>query len=112
MCEFDKINEQITAATKKLEDLKETQRALRKERESAKIWWTREHDVAILMHEKLCRHNHTDGCGWYYRKDNDECAWTDRSYERDLYLKKARLLTKRFPFMSNKDLLDMFDIIK
>jgi len=43
---------------------------------------TPEHELATLLHEALCRWNHTDGCGWYYQ-DN----WEDSVHQR--YLKVA-----------------------
>lgn len=27
--------------------------------------------LAINLHAKFCRHNHTDGCGWYYEIDKE-----------------------------------------
>jgi hypothetical protein len=39
--------------------------------------------LALELHELLCRWNHTDGCSWFYEKD-----WVGYSHER--YLEKAR----------------------
>ena len=36
------------------------------------------------LHKKMCHWNHTDGCGWYYRKDD----WRDSTHVE--YLNKAR----------------------
>lgn len=41
-------------------------------------------ELAEFMHEKLCRHNHTDGCEWFYE------SWENPSYARKEYLQKAK----------------------
>ena len=30
---------------------------------------------AIEMHEAMCTHNHTDGCGWFYEVSNGVHDW-------------------------------------
>ena len=47
-----------------------------------------EAEIAELLHDKCCHHNHTDGCGWFYEWDD----WSGTSHES--YLKKARKLLK------------------
>lgn len=39
--------------------------------------------LAILLHSKLCRGNHTDGCSWNY-----ETSWND--FAKATYLAKAK----------------------
>ena len=39
--------------------------------------------LAELIHAKMCRWNHTDGCGWHYE------TWDNVGYARSEYLKKA-----------------------
>lgn len=39
--------------------------------------------LAIKLHEKLCRLNHTDGCSWFY-----EQTWDGGRHQR--YLEKAK----------------------
>lgn len=43
--------------------------------------------LAELLHEKLCHHNHIDGCGWYYEID-DPKVWIQHAHKR--YLDQAR----------------------
>ena len=50
----------------------------------------KEREAATILHDCLCHHNHTDGCGWYYDKGN----W--KEYSRQEYLKKARKLLTEF----------------
>lgn len=49
-----------------------------------------ERETAEILHENLCKHNHTDGCGWFY--DNGD--WTE--YSRKIYLEMARRLLAHF----------------
>ncbi len=46
----------------------------------------RDYELASFLHERLCTHNHTDGCGWHY----DDGSWTE--YSRKKYLTRARAL--------------------
>lgn len=39
--------------------------------------------LAELIHDKQCRWNHTDGCGWFYEK------WDSVGHSKGEYLKKA-----------------------
>lgn len=55
----------------------------------------RNKQLAIELHNKLCRGNHTDGCSFYYEiKDLDD-NWEGSAHKK--YLKKADLLLKEFP---------------
>jgi len=42
--------------------------------------------LAEAMHKTMCRHNHTDGCGWYY------CDWENPREERTDYLRRAKII--------------------
>lgn len=44
-------------------------------------------ELAILLHEKLCRSNHIDGCSWYYEFNGNEHKW--EGYEHKRWLEKA-----------------------
>jgi hypothetical protein len=46
--------------------------------------------LAILMHETMCRWNHTDGCSWHYFMKDGLPTWEADSQR--LYLDKARAL--------------------
>ena len=43
--------------------------------------------LAILLHTKLCRNNHADGCSWMYHKTSDPLTWLDTPFLT--YLVKA-----------------------
>ena len=60
-----------------------------KEVKSAHIPETQK-ELAERLHKTLCRHNHTDGCDWFY----DDGSWTESS--RKNYLRKAGFLLGRF----------------
>ncbi len=44
--------------------------------------------LATLLHKKLCRWNHTDGCAWFYEEDNWE------SFSHKEYLNMANKMLK------------------
>ena len=44
--------------------------------------------LAIRLHGILCKHNHTDGCSWYYEVKNERHNWI--GHEHQSWLKKAR----------------------
>lgn len=50
--------------------------------------------LAIALHEHLCRHNHTDGCGWHYEVKDGKHDWTggDHIY----WFQKAEKFIERF----------------
>jgi len=52
-----------------------------------------EEELAVLLHSKFCRHNHTDGCGWFYEIDDGIHNW-ERNAHRE-YLEKARSLFQK-----------------
>ena len=53
---------------------------------------TEAHEIARLLHKKLCHYSHTDQCSWYYSTVYDGLAddWT--SYSHKEYLEKANRL--------------------
>ena len=46
------------------------------------------HDLADLLHEKMCHYNHADGCGWHYEMKNGHHDWSGNAHHE--YLKKAQ----------------------
>lgn len=46
--------------------------------------------LAITMHDCMCHHNHTDGCGWYYGMHNGVPKW--ETFAQKEYLKRARIM--------------------
>lgn len=46
--------------------------------------------LAVYLHQKLCRWNHTDGCGWYYAISDGKHNWDEHTH--NLYLNKASKL--------------------
>lgn len=47
-------------------------------------------NLAILLHDKLCRWNHTDGCGWHYDVNKGIHNWNGHDHKE--YLLKAELV--------------------
>ena len=52
----------------------------------------KDHRLAILLHDALCRWNHTDGCGWFYEVQEDIHDWRKRDHQ--VWLKKSRAALK------------------
>lgn len=58
--------------------------------------------LAIILHSKQCKFNHTDGCGWFYSVKKNQHDW--REYSHQEYLKKAEKALKIVPFETAKKL--------
>jgi len=39
--------------------------------------------MAILLHSKLCKHNHTDGCDWFYGVSKGVDDWKNNYAHRE-----------------------------
>lgn len=72
---LDEMSEQLDSAETKHNGLTNTQK------------------LAIMLHNKLCKWNHTDGCGWYYHVKDGLPTWED--YSQQEYLRKATLLCRK-----------------
>lgn len=53
---------------------------------------TPEQQLALTLHNKLCRWNHTDGCGWFYEMKNGIDDWNRSAHGE--YLTKARTVSR------------------
>lgn len=51
------------------------------------------HHLAIALHQRLCRWNHTDGCGWHYEIKNGIHNWNDHAHVQ--WLRNANLVMQR-----------------
>lgn len=74
---IDELQSEVERLTKELEAAKKAQIELSDGNPRA---------IAELLHEKLCRQNHTDGCDWQYR------SWENLGYARTEWLQKATQL--------------------
>lgn len=50
------------------------------------------YQLAEQLHDRLCRHNHTDGCGWFYEIQGGEPNWAEEAHDK--YLAHAWRLTR------------------
>ena len=50
--------------------------------------------LAIELHDTMCRHNHTDGCGWFYEISSGQHRWESR--EHTVWLQKATNLLRSY----------------
>lgn len=40
--------------------------------------------LAVMMHNKLCSQDHTEGCGWYYGVKSGKHDWNESEHKRRL----------------------------
>jgi len=75
---------EIDELEKRIEKLKEEKKKL--------IDLSPEKRVAECLHKRLCVHNHTDGCGWFYEN------WDDfgTGYSKKRYFSMAKNLLEHF----------------
>lgn len=66
---------------------KETEIAELKQQIEALKSLTPEQQLAIFIHDQMCRHNHIDGCSWYYEIERDIHSWDESEHQK--YLHKA-----------------------
>jgi hypothetical protein len=86
------VEHELAAAIKAQADLamriKELEAAKRVLDESAP-----EHKLAILLHDKTCKWNHTDGCDWHYNIHKGVHDWN--SHGHHMYLTRARTVMRQ-----------------
>jgi len=70
----------------------------------ADLLLTEPQQLAIYIHTKKCKANHTDGCSWYYDIKDLEHDWT--SYTHKEYLKKAIGVLDILDFETAKKVVD------
>lgn len=70
-----------------LADLEEAESALRAESDTAKI--------AIALHEKMCRYNNTDGCGWLYEIKGNTHNWDGNAHAS--WFRRAEAFERKIP---------------
>lgn len=51
------------------------------------------HKLAIVLHDRLCRWNHTDGCSWMYAIHNGVHDWGEHAHQA--YHHKAIMVMQR-----------------
>lgn len=51
------------------------------------------YQLAIALHDKMCRWNHTDGCGWMYQIHKGVHDWN--AHEHSAWLNKATVIMAR-----------------
>lgn len=91
MCDIKKLENEIKQKQQELNNLLETQKQLI---ENLKTKPTVV--LANLLHEKICRHNHTDGCSRYYHNWDDfnpQCPGRNPKKE---YFKKAEKIISEY----------------
>lgn len=59
--------------------------------------------LAILLHELLCRNNHTDGCSWGYEINNGIHDWDSGRWAHTHYIELAESLLGRVSDLDVED---------
>ncbi len=76
---------------------------------------TERQQIAYELHEKLCRSNHTDRCGWYYKDMLDPDNWKDRgmnyTVSRWLYIADAVIIANKEYDIPISKLLDILSLV-
>ena len=79
------LEREIQGAKNRLTELEAEQA----KRERLERQLTPAQNLAALLHETFCPHNHTDGCGWYYDALTEPATWTYEYGPERRYLEKA-----------------------
>lgn len=66
--------------------------------------------LAILLHSKLCKSNHTDACGFYYEENGLDADWSRFTHNR-YHMKAIGMLTE-VKKVVNKPEDEVFKVIK
>jgi hypothetical protein len=85
--------------SKKIKEL-ESELRLKKEQVAYTVMPV-EHQLADMLHSKLCHLNHTDRCGWHYE------SWTRIGTTRQSYIDKAKAILKIVDFDTAKKVINL-----
>lgn len=86
----------LVAQRRELEEMEREIQRRRQEIEAAEEALDRTtpvHRLAIVLHDKFCRWNHTDGCGFFYEVNKGVHSWSSREHQN--WLAKADALMQR-----------------
>ena len=72
------LNEEISKLEKQIKIINDIKNEIKNLTDAQKL--------ANILHKKKCKHNHTDGCGWYYE------SWENPGFCRKEWLGKAEKL--------------------
>ena len=73
---------------------KDLQDELKRRDDSRKVLaaMSKDHRLAVFLHDAYCTWNHTDGCEWFYEVKGDVHDWAGLSHQQ--WLKRARSALK------------------
>jgi len=61
--------------------------------------------LATVIHEKQCRWNHTDGCGWYYADSGKDKDWEEYGHVK--YLEIADRILAEIDFQAAQKVISL-----
>lgn len=72
---------------------------------------TEPQQLAIELHDRFCRSNHTDACGWYYEMSDGMDKWDGSTHVR--YLNQAENLIHESAYLNTdpKNFLALYDCL-
>lgn len=97
---LEQIEKELFALKKQLVELETLKQKLTELPEKQRL--------AIYLHDKLCPHNHTDGCDWYYDCDKHGMPNFKHNTQQE-WLRKATLLLNKTTY---DIVIDIVEIIK
>lgn len=101
---LEELEEQIRINQRLIKEMEAQKQKMLKDRETV----SETGQLAIFLHNRLCRWNHMDGCGWYYGVYDGVHDW--KQDEHRCWWKKAEtLLSKKY---TCEQVMDIIDITK
>ena len=97
------IDQEIEAQKLKLSELESAKKAMIRDRQTTSLTGK----LAITIHEKMCRWNHTDGCSWYYEIPRGVPDWSGHAHSKYWNI-AAQLLSKGYKC---EDVTDIVNIV-
>lgn len=70
---------------------------------------TDEQELAIVLHDKLCRVEHVEACSWFYEVNGKTHDW--KRYAHEKYLKKATNVMTELPHLAIEENAEVISIV-
>lgn len=94
------INQKLEEKRNQLEQLKTEIDKLEAEKKQFNAMKP-EYKLADILHTKMCRQNHTDGCGWFYE------SWERIGSSRKSYIEKAKNILTNVEYETAKKVINL-----
>ncbi len=98
------LEQEIAASKAKLAELESTKKAMIRDRRTSSDTG----QLAIFLHGKMCRWNHTDGCSWHYEIDKGIHNWDGHAHDKYWSI-AAQILSKDYKCEDIKDIISIIN---